>query len=138
MIFWFNKNVFAIEKVAFTLAILHSLELFRIYFIILKISIVESHYCCAISFVSEGDSIDGGGGAGGGSSKNITQTLSNTAVQQASGGSKNVNQVIRQAAQILANRAGVSVEKAKAVIIQMAIQMSQAQGKSIIGDLYLF
>jgi hypothetical protein len=48
-----------------------------------------------------------------GSSKNITQTLSNTAVQQASGGSKNVNQVIRQAAQILANRAGIPVERLK-------------------------
>jgi hypothetical protein len=32
----------------------------------------------------------------------------------------------------------VSVEKAKVVIIQMALQMSQAQGKSIMGDLYLF
>jgi pantothenate synthetase len=72
--------------------------------------------------------------ASGGGSKNITQTLSNTAVQQASGGSKNVNQVIRQAAQILANRAGVSVEKVEAVIIQMALQISQAQGKVITGQ----
>jgi hypothetical protein len=31
----------------------------------------------------------------------------------------------------------VSVGKAKAVIIQMALQMSQAQGKSIMGDLYI-
>ena len=67
-------------------------------------------------------------------SKNITQALSSTAVQQASGGSKNVNQVIRQAAQILANRAGVSVEKVEAVIIQMALQISQAQGKAITGQ----
>ncbi|HKG72178.1 MAG TPA: hypothetical protein VKA87_09765, partial [Nitrososphaeraceae archaeon] len=66
-----------------------------------------------------------------GGSKNITQTLSNAAVQQASGGSKNVNQVIRQAAQILANRAGVPVEKVEAIIIQLALQISQAQGKSI-------
>jgi hypothetical protein len=72
--------------------------------------------------------------ASGGGSKNITQTLSNTAVQQASGGSKNVNLVIRQAAQILANRAGVSVEKVEAVIIQMALQISQAQGKVITGQ----
>jgi hypothetical protein len=67
-------------------------------------------------------------------SKNITQTLSNTAVQQASGGSKNVNQVIRQAAQILANRAGVPVEKVEAVIIQIALQIAQAQGKDITGQ----
>ena len=72
--------------------------------------------------------------SGGSSTKNITQTLSNTAVQQASGGSKNVNQVIRQAAQILANRAGVSVEKVEAVIIQIALQISQAQGKPITGQ----
>jgi hypothetical protein len=75
-----------------------------------------------------------GGGGAGGSSKNITQTLSNTAVQQASGGSKNVNQVIRQAAQILANRAGVPVEKVEAVIIQIALQIAQAQGKDITGQ----
>jgi hypothetical protein len=63
--------------------------------------------------------------------KNISQTLSNVAVQQASGGSKNVNQVIRHAAQIIANRAGVPVEKVEAVIIQLALQISQAQGKAI-------
>ena len=68
--------------------------------------------------------------ASSGGSKNIIQTLSNTAVQQASGGSKNVNQLIKQAAQILANRAGVPVEKVEAVIIQMALQIAQAQGKS--------
>ena len=62
---------------------------------------------------------------------NISQTLSNVAVQQASGGSKNVNQVIRHAAQIIANRAGVPVEKVEAVIIQLALQISQAQGKAI-------
>ena len=72
--------------------------------------------------------------ASSGGSKNITQSLSNTAVQQASGGSTNVNQVIRQAAQILANRAGVSVEKVEAVIIQMALQIAQAQGKAITGQ----
>jgi hypothetical protein len=65
---------------------------------------------------------------------NITQTLSNAAVQQASGGSKNVNQVIRHAAQILANRAGVPVEKVEAVIIQIALQIAQAQGKDITGQ----
>jgi len=69
-----------------------------------------------------------------GGSQNTTQTLSNSAVQQASGGSKNVNQVIRQAAQILANRAGVPVEKVEAIIIQLALQISQAQGKSIIAQ----
>src|SRR5215208_1606279 len=68
--------------------------------------------------------------ASSGGSKNITQTLSSTAVQEASGGSKNVNQIIRQAAQILANRAGVPVEKVEAVIIQIALQIAQTQGKS--------
>src|SRR5215210_6733917 len=75
--------------------------------------------------------------ASSGGSKNITQTLSNTAVQQASGGSTNVNQLIRQAALILANRAGVPVEKVEAVIIQIVLQIAQAQGKAITGQ-YLF
>ena len=75
--------------------------------------------------------------ASSGSSNNITQSLSNAAIQQASGGSRNVNLVIRNAAQILANRAGVAVEKVEAVIIQMALQISQAQGKSITGQ-YIF
>ncbi len=66
-----------------------------------------------------------------GSNNNITQSLSNAAIQQASGGSSNVNQLIRHAAQILANRAGVPVEKVEAVIIQMALQIAQAQGRAI-------
>jgi hypothetical protein len=70
-------------------------------------------------------------------SKNITQSLSNVAVQQASGGSKNVNLVIRNAAQILANRAGVPVEKVEAVIIQIALQFAQAQEKAITGQYIL-
>src|SRR5215216_2337032 len=72
--------------------------------------------------------------ASSGGSKNITQSLSSTAVQQASGGSKNVNQVIKQAAQILANRAGVPIEKIESIIIQIALQIAQAQGKSITGQ----
>jgi hypothetical protein len=68
---------------------------------------------------------------------NITQTLSNAAVKQASGGSTNVIQVIRQAAQIIANRAGVPVEKVEAVIIQIVLQIAQAQGKDITGQ-YIF
>jgi hypothetical protein len=79
----------------------------------------------------------GRGDGAGSSSKNITQTLSNTAVQQATGGSNNVNQVIRQAAQILANRAGVPVEKVEAVIIQIVLQIAQAQGRAITGQ-YIF
>ncbi len=71
------------------------------------------------------------------SSNNITQSLSNTAIQEASGGSRNVNLVIRNAAQILANRVGVPVEKVEAVIIQIALQFAQAQGKSITGQ-YIF
>jgi hypothetical protein len=70
-------------------------------------------------------------------SNNITQSLSNVAVQQASGGSKNVNLVIRNAAQILANRAGVPVEKVEAIIIQIALQFAQAQGRAITGQ-YIF
>ena len=70
-------------------------------------------------------------------SNNITQSLSNTAIQEASGGSRNVNLVIRNAAQILANRAGVPVEKVEAVIIQIALQFAQAQGKVVTGQ-YIF
>jgi hypothetical protein len=73
----------------------------------------------------------------GSSSNNITQSLANTAIQQASGGSRNVNLVIRNAAQILANRAGVPVEKVEAVIIQIALQFAQAQGKVVTGQ-YIF
>ena len=75
--------------------------------------------------------------ASSGSSNNITQSLSNTAIQEASSGSTNVNLVIRNAAQILANRVGVPVEKVEAVIIQMALQFAQAQGKAITGQ-YIF
>jgi hypothetical protein len=70
-------------------------------------------------------------------SKNITQSLSNVAVQQASGRSKNVNLVIRNAAQTLADRASVPVEKVEAVIIQIALQFAQAQGRAITGQ-YIF
>jgi hypothetical protein len=73
----------------------------------------------------------------GSGSNNLIQALSNTAVQEASGGSKNVNQVIRNAAQIIANRAGVAVEKVEAIIIQIALQIAQAQGKSFSGQ-YIF
>ena len=45
--------------------------------------------------------------------------------------------VIRNAAQILANRVGVPVEKVEAVIIQMALQFAQAQGKVVTGQ-YIF
>jgi hypothetical protein len=48
-----------------------------------------------------------------------------------------LNVVIRNAAQILANRAGVSVEKVEAVIIPIAIQFAEAQGKVITGQ-YIF
>jgi uncharacterized membrane protein YgcG len=68
-------------------------------------------------------------------SNNLIQSLSNAAVQEASGGSKNVNQVIRQAAQILANREGIPVEKVEAVIIQIALQI--AQERAISGQ-YIF
>ena len=40
-------------------------------------------------------------------------------------------------AQILANRVGVPVEKVEAIIIQMALQFAQAQGRAITGQ-YIF
>jgi hypothetical protein len=66
--------------------------------------------------------------------KNITQSLSNTAIQEASGGSKNVNQVIKQTAQIISKQTGVSIEKIESIIIQIALQIAQAQGKDITGQ----
>jgi hypothetical protein len=58
-----------------------------------------------------------------------------TAVQQASGGGKNVNDLIRQAAQIIAKQAGgVPLQNIESIIIQMALQSSKAQGKAITGQ----
>jgi hypothetical protein len=64
--------------------------------------------------------------------KDVSGSVVTKAVQTATGAaSNNINQVIRQAAQTLANAAGVPVEYVEAVIIQIALQISQAQGKAI-------
>jgi hypothetical protein len=58
-----------------------------------------------------------------------------TAVQEASGGGKNVNDLIRQAAQIISKQAsGVPLQNIESIIIQMALQTSKAQGKAITGQ----
>ena len=64
--------------------------------------------------------------------ENISESVITKAVQIATGAnSSNVKQPVRHAAQLLANRAGVPVEKVEAVIIQIALQISQEQGKAI-------
>ncbi|HYX56148.1 MAG TPA: hypothetical protein VE818_08310 [Nitrososphaeraceae archaeon] len=64
--------------------------------------------------------------------QNISESVITKAVQIATGAnSSNVKQPVRHAAQLLANRAGVPVEKVEAVIIQIALQISQEQGKAI-------
>jgi hypothetical protein len=67
--------------------------------------------------------------------KDVSGSVVTKAVQTATGAtSNNINQVIRQAAQTLANAAGVPVEYVEAVIIQIALQIAQAQGKAISGQ----
>src|SRR5215217_6528070 len=67
--------------------------------------------------------------------KDVSGSVVTKAVQTATGAnSNNINQVIRQTAQTLANAAGVPVEYVEAVIIQIALQVSQAQGKAISGQ----
>ena len=69
------------------------------------------------------------------SGKDITQSVVNTAVQEATGGGKNVNDLIRQAAQIVSRQApGVPLEKIESIIIQIALQFSQSKGKAITGQ----
>jgi hypothetical protein len=64
--------------------------------------------------------------------QNISESVVTKAVQIATGAnSSKVKQLIGHAAQILANRAGVPVDKVEAVIIQIALQISQEQGKAI-------
>jgi hypothetical protein len=69
------------------------------------------------------------------SGKDITQSVVDTAVQEATGGGKNVNDLIRQAAQIISRQApGVPLEKIESIIIQIALQFSQSKGKAIGGQ----
>ena len=63
--------------------------------------------------------------------KNISQSLVNIAVQLVCGGSGNVNENVRQAAQIIANQAGVSVEKVESILVQIALQIFKTQGNVV-------
>jgi hypothetical protein len=66
---------------------------------------------------------------------NVSQSVVNKAIQTATGAnSNNINQHIRQTAQIIAKQTGVPVEKVEAIIIQMALQIAQSQGKDITGQ----
>jgi hypothetical protein len=62
--------------------------------------------------------------------KDVSGSVFTKAVQTATGAnSNNINQVIRQVAQTLANAAGVPVEMVEAVIILIALQISQDKEK---------
>jgi hypothetical protein len=67
--------------------------------------------------------------------KSIPQSIVNIAVQDASGGGKNVNDEIALAAQIIAKQSpGIPVLNIESIIIQMALEISKAQGKAITGQ----
>ena len=69
------------------------------------------------------------------SGRNTSQSIVNIAVQDASGGGKNVNDEIALAAQIIAKQSpGIPVENIESIIIQMALEISRAQGKAITGQ----
>src|SRR5215213_905747 len=63
--------------------------------------------------------------------KNISQSLVNIAVQLVCGGSGNINENVRQAAQIIANQSGVSVEKVESILVQIALQIFKTQGNVV-------
>jgi hypothetical protein len=64
-----------------------------------------------------------------------SKSIVNIAVQDASGGGKNLNDEIALAAQIIAKQApGIPVRNIESIIIQMALEMSKAQGKAITGQ----
>jgi hypothetical protein len=64
--------------------------------------------------------------------QNISESIVTKAIQIATGANpSNVKQLIRHAAQVLSNRASVPVEKVEAVVIQIALQISQEQGKAV-------
>jgi hypothetical protein len=59
----------------------------------------------------------------------------NIAVQEATGGGRNVNDDITLAAQIIAKQSpGTPVQNIESIIIQMALETSKAQGKAITGQ----
>jgi hypothetical protein len=64
-----------------------------------------------------------------------SQSLVNIAVQDATGGGKNVNEEIALAAQIIAKQASdIPLRNIESIIIQMALEISRAQGKAITGQ----
>src|ERR687890_1288860 len=65
------------------------------------------------------------------SGKSISQSLVNIALQLSCGESTNVNEPLRQAAQIIANQAGISTEKVESILIQIALQIFHSQGKVV-------
>jgi hypothetical protein len=67
--------------------------------------------------------------------KSIPQSIVNIAVQDASGGGKNVNDEISLAAQIIAKQSpGLPLRNIESIIIQMTLEISKAQGKAITGQ----
>jgi hypothetical protein len=64
-----------------------------------------------------------------------SQSIVNIAVQDATGGGKNVNDEIALAAQIIAKQVpNIPVRNIESIIIQMALEISRAQGKAITGQ----
>jgi hypothetical protein len=69
------------------------------------------------------------------SGKSPSQSIMNIAVQDATGGGRNVNDEIALAAQIIAKQSpGVPVRNIESIIIQIALELSRAQGKAITGQ----
>jgi hypothetical protein len=69
------------------------------------------------------------------SGKSPIQSIVNIAVQDATGGGRNVNDEIALAAQIIAKQSpGTPVRNIESIIIQMALEISRAQGKAITGQ----
>ena len=69
------------------------------------------------------------------SGKSPIQSIVNIAVQDATGGGRNVNDEIALAAQIIAKQSpGIPVRNIESIIIQMALEISRAQGKAITGQ----
>jgi hypothetical protein len=67
--------------------------------------------------------------------KSISQSIVDIATQQASGGGKNVIEVLREAAVIISKQVpNVPLDNIESILIQMALQTSEAQGKAITGQ----
>ena len=67
--------------------------------------------------------------------KSISQSIVDISTQQASGGGKNVIEVLRKAAGIISKLVpSVPLANIESILIQMALQTSEAQGKAITGQ----